>query len=265
MRYTVTAENKEYYMNQEEKKNLTLEDYKQIWTKFCFLDETGSLSAKQQPLFTVGILKLTQPYYLYNKIQYERSVRHFYDEMKFNLLGKKNIEFAKFVVESVLEARSLSFYSYTLDKEGEYFRKTFGDDPWQAYEDISLRLLDSTLSPNEILILIADHITTPKNIRYEVSVKKRMNDKHKRLVLAGVARFDSRGNDLLQVVDLLIGIVSYDLKMEYGLVETPSKYKKELVDFFKQQVGIRNFCEGFRNRSFNIFVDKDSRNRKCRN
>lgn len=249
-------------MDKNEQKDLSLGDYKNIWTKFCFLDETGSLSARQQPLFTVGILKLTQPYYLYNKIQYERSVRHFYDEMKFNLLSKKNIDFAKFVIESVLEARSLCFYSYSLDKEGDYFQRTFGSDPWQAYEDISLRLLDSALSPNEILILIADHVTTPKNIRYEVSVKKRMNDKYKKLVLAGVSRFDSRGNDLLQVVDLLIGIVSYDLKMEYGLVETPSKYKKELVDFFKQQIGVKSFCEGFRSRSFNIFVDKDSKNRK---
>lgn len=247
---------------QNQQINLSLSDYKNIWTKFCFLDETGSLSARQQPLFTVGILKLTQPYYLYNKIQYERSIRHFYDEMKFNLLSKKNIDFAKFVIESVIEARSLSFYSYSLDKEGEYFKRTFGADPWQAYEDISLRLLDSALSQNEILILIADHVTTPKNIRYEVSVKKRMNDKHKRLVLAGVSRFDSQGNDLLQVVDLLIGIVNYDLKIEYGLVETPSKYKKELVDFFKQQVGVKSFCNGFRNRSFNIFVDKDSKNRK---
>jgi hypothetical protein len=250
-------------MIQEEQNDLSLKDYKQIWTKFCFLDESGSLSAKQQPLFTVGILKLTQPYYLYNKIQYERSVKHFYDEMKFNLLGKKNIDFAKFVIESVLETRSLAFYSYSLDKEGEYFKRTFGADPWQAYEDISLRLLDSALVQNEILILIADHITTPKNIRYEVSVKKRMNDKHRRLALAGVCRFDSKGNDLLQVSDLLIGIVNYDLKMQYGLIEQPSKYKKELVDFFKQQLGVKNFCEGFRNRSFNIFVDKDSKSRKC--
>lgn len=249
-------------MNTDEAKNLTLADYKEIWTKFCFLDETGSLSAKDQPLFTLGVLKLTQPYYLLNKIQYERSVRHFYDEMKFNQLGKNNIEFAKFVVDSVLETKSLAFYSYTLDKEGEYFQRAFAADPWKAYEEISIRILKAALAPNEILVLIADHVTVPKDIKYEVSVKKRMNDEHKRLALAGVCRFDSRGNDLLQVVDLLIGAVNYDLKMEYGLTKRPSPYKKELVEYLKQQLGVDHFCGGFRNKVFNIFVDKDSKNRQ---
>lgn len=231
---------------------------KNIWTKFCFLDESGSLSARRQPIFTVGILKLTQPYYLYNKVQYERSVRHFYDEMKFNSLGKRNIDFAKFVIDTVLETRSLNFYSYSLDKDREYFKRVFGDDPWRAYEDISMRVLDAAIGPNELLMLLADHVTTPKHIRYEVSLKERFNKRQDRLALAGVCRFDSRGNDILQIVDLLVGIITYDLKMEYGILkEAPSPYKKELVEYLKAQLGIQSFAQGFKNKMFNVFVDKD--------
>ena len=210
----------------------------------------------------MGTLKLTEPYYLQSKIQYERSVRHFYDEMKFNKLSKNNIEFAKFTVDALLDNRNFWFYSYTLDKEGEYFKGKFSADPWQAYEDISCTLIDQATSPNEILILIADHITVPKHVRFEVSLKRRINTKKNRLAVAGVCRFDSKGNDLLQVVDLLIGIVNYDLKMQYGLTPKPSPYKKELVEHFKKQIGLASFCDGFRNRSFNIFVDKDSKKRK---
>jgi len=39
--------------------DLKLSDYDQIWTKFCFLDETGSLSNANDPFFTIGILKLS--------------------------------------------------------------------------------------------------------------------------------------------------------------------------------------------------------------
>ena len=77
--------------NKNENHKLTLADYKQIWTKFCFLDESGSLNDTQTPFFTVGLIKCTQPYYLSSKINYERSKNNFHDELKFNKLSKKTL------------------------------------------------------------------------------------------------------------------------------------------------------------------------------
>lgn len=245
-----------------ETKNLRLSEFNQIWTKFCFLDETGSLSNVNDPFFTVGILKLTQPYYLSSKIHYEREKRNFHDEMKFNKLSKNNLDFAKFAVGSLLDVRSTFFCSYSVDKDGDYFKRTFSGDPWKAYEELTLRLLnDATLAPKEILILIADYVPSPPDVRFEVNVKKRINDKQQRLALAGVCRFDSRSNDLLQLVDLIIGSVSYDLKLESGIIKNGSKYKKRLSLFLKENLGVNNFMNGFRNRNFNIFVDKDTKRR----
>jgi len=34
-----------------QKENLALSDYKNIWTRFCFLDESGSLNNFKDPLF----------------------------------------------------------------------------------------------------------------------------------------------------------------------------------------------------------------------
>ena len=97
--------------------DLKLSDYEQIWTKFCFLDETGSLNDVNDPFFTVGILKLSQPYYLASKIDYERRKRNFHDEMKFNKLSRNNLKFAKFVVETLFDTRSVNFCSYSVDKD----------------------------------------------------------------------------------------------------------------------------------------------------
>jgi hypothetical protein len=36
-----------------------------------------------------------------------------------------------------------------------------------------------------------------------------------------------------------------------------SKYKIELVDFLKKNLGVESFEGGFRNRHFNIFVEKE--------
>lgn len=235
--------------------DLKLSDYNQIWTKFCFLDETGTLSDQQDQYFTVGILKMSQPYYLQSKLYYERSRMSFYDEIKFNKLGKNNLVFAKMAIDALFETRSIGFCSYSISTKSDYYLKRFSGNPWLAYEQITLKLLGAALSNHEIIILIADHVTTPKEIHFEVNVKKHFNAANKRLALAGVCRFDSKSNDLLQLTDLLIGAISYDIKMEKRLVPG-SKYKIELVEYLKQKLGAKTFLGGFKNHNFNIFVDK---------
>jgi len=234
---------------------LRLKDFDRIWTKFCFLDETGSLSNIKDSYFTIGLLKMSQPYYLQSKILYERNIRNFHDEMKFNKLSKNNIEFMKFVINSVFDTRSVDFYSYTTKKGSKYFLDNFNGDTWKAYEAITLKLLEVALSEQEIIILIADHVTTPKEVRFEVNTKKKFNSCKRRLALAGVCRFDSKSNDLLQVADLLVGAITYDLKLSAGTV-SGSKYKTELVNLLKHNLGVDTFQNGFRNKNFSIFVER---------
>lgn len=235
--------------------DLKLSDYDQIWTKFCFLDETGSLSNQTDQYFTVGILKMSQPYYLQSKLYFERSKTKFYDEIKFNKLSKNNINFAKIAIDALFETKSIGFYSYSISTKSDYYLRHFDKNPWTAYEQITLKLLDVALATQEIIILIADYVTTPRDIHFEVNTKKNFNISKKRLALAGVCRFDSKSNDLLQITDLLIGAVTYDIKFKKGLVPG-SKDKLEIVDYLKSKLGAETFIKGFKNHNFNIFVDK---------
>jgi hypothetical protein len=251
------------YDRNKKTEDLKLSEHDQIWTKFCFLDETGSLNSPNDPYFTVGVIKMSQPYYLQSKILYERNIRNFHDEMKFNKLSKKNVDFAKFTLGAFLDTKSISFYSYTTKKDSWYFKKHFRSDQWIAYEMITLKLLDAALAEHEILMLIADHVTVPKEVRFEVNTKKNFNCMKKRLALAGVCRFDSRANDLLQVVDLLIGGITYDLKLEDKIVPG-SKEKIEISKFLKDNLGTNSFKSGFKNRNFSIFVENGEDNEKGR-
>lgn len=207
----------------------------------------------------MGIIKCAQPYYLQSKIIYERDRKHFHDEIKFNKLSRNNIDFATFMIDCLFSTRSLRLYSYTLDTKGKYFLSHFASNPWKAYEDITIRLLKAALPDNEILILIADYISAPDYVRFESCVKRNINESQNRLSIAGVCRFDSRSNDLLQLTDLFIGLVSYDLKISLGLIKNGDKYKRRLLEHFKNNIGVQeqNFMSGFKNYIFNIFVDKD--------
>ena len=182
---------------------------------------------------------------------------NFYDEIKFNKISKNNIDFAKFVTDCLFDTRSLNFYSYTTHKDSKYFQNNFAKDIWSAYEKITLKLLGAALAEKEIIILIADHITTPKDVKFEVNLKKNFNKSKKRLALSGVCRFDSKSNDLLQIVDLIIGCVTYDIKYQNKLV-SGDEFKLNLVEYVKNKLGTETFTKGFKNYSFNVFVEQDN-------
>ncbi len=239
--------------------DLKLSDYNEIWSKFCFLDETGNLTDSLDPYFTIGLLKMSQPFYLQSKILYERNKKDFHDEMKFNKLSIKNISFAKFAIDTLFSTSSIGIYSYTTNKNSQYFKDNFNTNQWIAYEEITLKLLDAALAEKEIIILIADHITTPKDIKFEVNTKKNFNSFKGRLALAGVCRFDSKSNDLLQLIDLIIGAINYELKLASGLV-SGSKYKIELLNHIKQKLEISTFSQGFHGKNCSIFVEHNGNN-----
>jgi hypothetical protein len=121
------------------------------------------------------------------------------------------------------------------------------------------------LPPNEILILIADYITTPNDVKFEVNVKRRVNEGQSRLAIAGVCRFDSKSNDLLQLTDLIIGSINYDIKLSLGIIKNGNKYKIKLVEYLKNGLGIgtQEFLEkSFKNDTFNIYIDHNIKKEK---
>jgi len=244
-----------FFINQQ---NLSLADYKNIWSKFCFMDESGSLENKLDPFFTIGFLKCSEPSYFLNTLMGERNRAHFYDELKFNKLSRRNIDFLKLAVDTLFNTPSINFYSYSSYKGGTYFKSEFNSNPWQAYEDIAIKVLRPNLAPNEVCVLLADYKSDPDGINFEINTKRKINDELQRLALAGVCRIDSKGTDFLQMADLFVSAINYDLKYVNKCVKG-DRYKLEFLEYFKDYLGIggQDFLSGFRGRGFSIFVDKD--------
>ena len=231
-----------------ENKKLSLNNYKEIWTPFCFLDESGTLDIN------------SQPYYLQQKIRYIREKNRFWWEIKFNDINKSKIKTISEILEALFKTRSIYFSSYSIDKRSSYFKKEFNSDPFFAYEQITQHLLKGNLKKNEVLIVLADNIVTPKRNKFEVNVKNKINAEFDRLAIAGVCRLDSKTNDLLQLADILIGSINYELLINTGVIPGVSVAKKQLINKFKEYLGVKSLTENFRNYNFNIhhhFKDSD--------
>lgn len=238
------------------KKSKNYLNHKKIWTPFCFLDESGTLGIKKQPYFTVGMIKCSQPYYLQQKIRYIRESNNFWWELKFNRLNNSKIKVALLVLKALFETRSILYSSYTIDKRSSYFKKEFHSDPFFAYEKITQHLLEGNLRKNEIIIVLADDIVTPKRSKFEVNIKNNINNKFDRLAIAGVCRLDSRTNDLLQLTDLLTGSINYELLLKEGHIPNPADAKCKFVAEFKDNLGVDSLTSNFRNYAFNIHHHK---------
>lgn len=114
--------------------------------------------------------------------------------------------------------------------------------------------------PDEVMIVLADDYFSPPAINLEVTIKKFVNDHYKNFVIAGVCQIDSKSSDLLQLTDLILGAIIYDLKRQEGLVKKQNTYKRKFLNFMYQKLKIKkSFFRnnlGFKTRNYILSGDK---------
>jgi len=240
--------------------NIKLTEYEQIKTPFCFLDETGLLNSERDRFFSLGMVKCPRPYELLVEIEKIRHRNNYVDEAKWTRIFPKNLPVYKSFLDVLFSAieddPENKFCMMIVDKKGKYFKKHYKDDPFKAYEDFSIQLLKGNISKDEIVCVIADESPAPTGSTYETNVKDAINKNFGRLAVHGLCKVDSKGNDLLQIADLLIGAVTYDLKVHHKLagksrsISVQSKY--DLLNFIKNKIGVKDFTRDARLGSYNI-------------
>lgn len=223
--------------------NLCLSDYKKIRTPFVFMDETGSINDKSNRFFALGMIKCMQPHFLDYQIRLLRQRRRIFDELKWNTISKHKVDFIKEIIDITEATRGIRFSSMVVNKEESNFESLFQNNPYIAYQRLTEVLLKRKLKPNEILIVLADYITTPEEIHFEVDVKHSINEQFQRLAIAGIHRIDSKGTNLLQINDIYLGAVIYDFKLKNKLVKG-DKYKKKILSYIKKKLGVETFTNG---------------------
>lgn len=239
------------------------QDFRKIETSFCFLDETGLLRSERDKFFGIGIIKCKKPERIYNRIRGIRQKYNYNEEIKWSKLDTKvRFDVAREIF-NVFLTEEVDFNCIILDKEKLDFKKHFDNNLYKVYSNFSVALMKLLIGAQskEVLIVLADNYFSPHGENIEERIKKFTNDHYKEFVIAGVCQIDSCSSDLLQITDLILGAIVYDLKKIDNKISTQftGVYKRKFLNFLYQKLGIKGsffIKDGHRTRNYILSGNK---------
>ncbi len=217
-------------------------DYRDIKASFCFLDETGLINHKKDKYFALGIVKCASPEKIYNKIRKIRQRFNYNEEIKWSQLNSRiRFNVAMAIFDCFLKEDDVKFNCIILNKDELDFAGEYNNDLCKVYRSFTISLLKLIAGkfPQELLIVLADDYFTPEKLQMENTVKKFTNSHYHNFVVAGVCQINSKSSDLLQLTDLILGSILYDLKRAEKIINNNNEYKRKFLNFVYQKLNIR--------------------------
>jgi hypothetical protein len=217
-------------------------DFRDIKTSFCFLDETGLIFDKKDKYFALGLVKCSCPEKIYNKIRKIRQRFNYNEEVKWSQLNSKvRFDVAMGIFNCFLNEDDVKFNCIILNKDELDFAKEYNNDLCKVYRSFTVSLLKLVAGkiPQEVLIVLADDYFTPEKLEIENTIKKFTNSHYQKFVVAGVCQINSKSSDLLQLTDLILGAIAYDLKRTEKIITVQNEYKRKFLNFVYQKLNIK--------------------------
>jgi hypothetical protein len=210
---------------------------------FLFVDETGVLSRdRRQPFFGLGLLRTADTAALsaelHTLLQQARGRIHPHFEFKFARIGRRSAWVYRELVELFFAVPGLGFKAQVLDKRRPGYApgRNYGGI-WEAQIAYTRRLVESALADGAYGVVIADHVTKPRESQryFEREVRR-----HPRVLNA--LMLDSNATLYVQLADVLLGLVVHDCKVRAGVVR-PNPVKQEIAGHLAERVGVSELCQ----------------------
>ena len=211
-----------------------------ITTPFYFVDESGLIKSERDPFFAFGAIKISAPQYLYREIRSIRSRFSLREELKWSKMSERKYDAVKQILDVFLNPKTRASFSCVILKKDELdFDAYFQNDFFNAYTSFMILLLKGRMgSDTEIATIIADDYFSPKGRDIESVVRNKINNHFGRLAVGGCCQIDSKSSDLIQVTDLLLGAVLYDLKIAEKQTEVSLNAKTKILGYIHKKLNV---------------------------
>lgn len=191
-------------------------------TAVIFLDETGVVHRAHDRYFGIGCLKARDPGPLLQGLHQLRARVGFRDELHWADFDKARLRdrpdvvaLARAVIDLVFDSDDAEFSCYIADRANGDLTVRFKSHDYpshKAYEWLAAEVLHDLIGEQEVVTVLADRLSTAPGVRFETDVAEVVNRRRRRLAVSNVCRLDSRSTDGLQIVDLLLGAATLDLR-----------------------------------------------------
>lgn len=200
---------------------------------FGFIDETGVLSDdKSQRFFALGLLKLlnTSPIFEAIKRLKDKHKKPKGFEFKFTGIKKdSDLKIHKELVDICLTDTNFAFACIVVDKLHK--RHSRGTSTWEMQLDLAKTHIKSNIKKDEKIAIIADYLSKPNNSSkyFEIELQKQKE-------VFNACMIESDSSVFVQVVDILIGCITYRFKIDNNLNASISTPKGKLVKYIEDRL-----------------------------
>lgn len=191
---------------------------------FGFLDETGLLhTPTTDRLFGLGLLVCPNPRELHRALVTLKNKRRFHQEFKFTNLSSQNLRIYSELIDIFFGCTNNRFHCVIVDKQHKPIVVKKAGHHTTAYNKIAAHLIANSIDRShprfsEYMTILADDVSTSKDDKFEKTIREEVKRKQRRNALYGIARLESHAVTEIQVVDVLLGLVSYAYKIKLGIV-----------------------------------------------
>jgi len=212
-------------------------------TAVIYLDESGVI--KTDRFFGIGCLKVVDDPALRRSLHRQRQRLECMDEIHWSDFNKAPaaqgslFDLAVAAIDSFFDLDGVSFCCAVADRQNGDLVGSYSS-PWAAYEALSVQALDRTVGAEEVVSVVADHVDTPHDVRFEGEVKKELNRSRKRLAITTLTRAHSHAMEGLQLADLLLGAAMFDFRRGNDS-PSPKSQKSQLCDYLLDRCGVPTF------------------------
>jgi hypothetical protein len=176
-------------------------------TSSIFIDESRARASGGR-FFVVAALKVRKPEAMARAMHSIREQRNgFAGEFKFKDVTEGELP-RYYAAIDLLESTDVQVHACVVDSE---LYNPFGKKPfWRVHADLVGQLLVGCTVKRELVHVLVDNISPPKDVAYGDTVKAEVNRRLGSTTVVGCLSLDSKCNDLLQIADLIAGSISYD-------------------------------------------------------